>query len=406
MFTKEQLENLILDDAYTVEQRQGFFQSLSIINASNDTNLVTPNKSKTSNKRKGNEVFKSEVPPNYEKKMQEISAQVIAADKYLGVSLDSLTKAKEATSNLNACLKKCLASHSEADESIKKAKISVKRMASIMPLPRTSTAQKDLHFDSNSKQNIFDVSSQDDDDNDIYSLGGDGRGYLSNPKQNRYNARTVRLDSTTAFFSFTSNLWMYEKDSDPSSPVETKHTLRKVPNWGYAVALLLTSSLGRTMTVQMTSDDPNMSLIQKIWTSNETENVSLNVDGADILMRELHIFCEVIKINLDLCGLFCAQVGPGPIYHDPTRNAILAFLLRGAQNEEYFHFVLINSVKSLFLPMKLWTGMSWGRNVIDAALAKDEEKLKGILGQYIVGKSGVGVGMTFVGAWQIAQKRN
>ena len=54
----------------------------------------------------------------------------------------------------------------------------------------------------------------------------------------------------------------------------------------------------------------------------------------------------------------------------------------------------------------LWTGMSWGRNVIDAALAKDEEKLKGILGQYIVGKSGVGVGMTFVGAWQIAQKRN
>ena len=54
-------------------------------------------------------------------------------------------------------------------------------------------------------------------------------------------------------------------------------------------------------------------------------NVALNIDGANNLMVALGDTFKVLPLNIDLCGIVCANSGFAPVYHNPYANTFVGF---------------------------------------------------------------------------------
>eukprot|EP00536_Pseudo-nitzschia_multiseries_P011816 jgi/Psemu1/30126/gm1.30126_g len=98
-----------------------------------------------------------------------------------------------------------------------------------------------------------------------------------------------------------------------------------------------------------------------------------------------------------------APDGEGTFKHDPSKNAIAVFLLKGQVKR--YHYVLVNTIQSLVLFMYHWDGKYFGRNVLDAALNRNYDEVIRLMEPYIVlHEKRLGKQLpllAFVGAWQI-----
>eukprot|EP00536_Pseudo-nitzschia_multiseries_P016625 jgi/Psemu1/46942/gm1.46942_g len=103
--------------------------------------------------------------------------------------------------------------------------------------------------------------------------------------------------------------------------------------------------------------------------------------GLDHFMTK---FPNMKKLNIDLCGLITSQPGEGTFKHDPHKNAIAVFLVKGRVQRYHYHYVLVNAIQSLVLFMYHWDGKYFGRNVLDAALEKQYDDVIRLMEPYIV----------------------
>ena len=113
-------------------------------------------------------------------------------------------------------------------------------------------------------------------------------------------------------------------------------------------------------------------------------------------MEALGDMFKVLPLNIDLCGIACANSGFGPVYHNPYANTFVGVFT----NKTYLSliFVIMNANKYFLRPLMNRRGLYWGSNCVNLAKARDEFGLMRILKQYIGEK---GAKLDFVGAWQV-----
>eukprot|EP00536_Pseudo-nitzschia_multiseries_P010690 jgi/Psemu1/26730/gm1.26730_g len=149
------------------------------------------------------------------------------------------------------------------------------------------------------------------------------------------------------------------------------------------------------------------------FTRNEIKSIA--VTHADVVTADTGLdffmtnFPNMKKLDIDLCGLITSQPGEeGTFQHDPRKNAIAVFQMKGRVKKYYY--VLVNAIQSLVLFMYHWDGYYFGRNILEPALEKQYDEVIRLMEPYIaIGETRRGRQnplVAFVGAWQIQTDEN
>eukprot|EP00536_Pseudo-nitzschia_multiseries_P017879 jgi/Psemu1/53001/gm1.53001_g len=232
--------------------------------------------------------------------------------------------------------------------------------------------------------------------------------YEKNEYQNFTKHRFHYLEAGAAVRKLSRNSWMYDA-SFPDTLMSSEDCFQKIPN-----AVMCIHTLYRSMEREPDAIEANKEEqpVQR-FTRNEIKNIA--VTHADVVTADTGLdffmtnFPNMKKLDIDLCGLITSQPGEeGTFQHDPRKNAIAVFLMKGRVKR--YHYVLVNAIQSLVLFMYHWDGYYFGKNVLHAALEKQYDDVIRLMEPYIaIGERRTGRQkplVAFVGAWQIQTDEN
>eukprot|EP00536_Pseudo-nitzschia_multiseries_P017209 jgi/Psemu1/49831/gm1.49831_g len=153
-------------------------------------------------------------------------------------------------------------------------------------------------------------------------------GYIRNESQNFTKHRFHNLDAGVAVMKLSRNSWMYDANF-PDTLMSSKHCFRKIPNAVMCIHTLYRSMVRVPDAKEANEEEQPVEMISKIAFTKIAEthaDLVMGDGGLDYFMTN---FPNMTKLNIDLCGLITSQPGEGTLKHDPKKNAIAVFLLKG-----------------------------------------------------------------------------
>eukprot|EP00536_Pseudo-nitzschia_multiseries_P003004 jgi/Psemu1/6804/gm1.6804_g len=229
--------------------------------------------------------------------------------------------------------------------------------------------------------------------------------YKRNEYQNFTKSRFHHLEEEAAVRKLSRNSWMYDA-TFPETNMSSDDCFQKIPN-----AVMCIHALYRSMEREPDAIEANNE--EQPWFTRD-EIKSIAVTHADVVTPETGLdffmtnFPNMKKLDIDLCGLITSQPGKGTFQHDPRKNAIAVFQMKGRVKK--YHYVLVNAIQSLVLFMYHWDGYYFGKNTLEPALEKQYDEVIRLMEPYIaIGETRRGRQnplVAFVGAWQIQTDEN
>eukprot|EP00536_Pseudo-nitzschia_multiseries_P005668 jgi/Psemu1/13130/gm1.13130_g len=204
--------------------------------------------------------------------------------------------------------------------------------------------------------------------------------YEKNEYQNFTKHRFHNLEAGAAVMKLSRNSWMYDANF-PDTLMSSEDCFQKIPN-----AVMCIYTLYRSMEREPDAIEANEEEqpVQR-FTRNEIKNIA--VTHADVVTADTGLehfmtkFPNMKKLDIDLCGLITSQPGEGTFKHNPNKNAIAVFLMKGRVKR--YHYVLVNAIQSLVLFMYHWDGKYFGRNILEPALKKQYDDVIRLMEPYI-----------------------
>eukprot|EP00536_Pseudo-nitzschia_multiseries_P019079 jgi/Psemu1/58803/gm1.58803_g len=294
----------------------------------------------------------------------------------------------------------------ETISSAKKRPPSAETSLQFSPTPKQKKEEINVESDEESKESKEDLNrkpaSKPKSKKDNNFSKNDITGYIRNEYQNFTKHRFQNLDAGVAVMKLSRNSWMYGANF-PDTLMSSKHSFWKIPNAVMCIHTLYRSMVRVPDAIEANEEEQPVEMISKIEIRKIAETYADLVMGDGGLDYFMTNFPNMKKLDIDLCGLITSQPGEGTLKHDPKKNAIAVFLLKGQVKR--YHYVLVNAIQSLVLFMYHWDGKYFGRNVLDAALNRNSDEVIRLMEPYIaIGERRTGKQLpllAFVGAWQI-----
>eukprot|EP00536_Pseudo-nitzschia_multiseries_P017939 jgi/Psemu1/53295/gm1.53295_g len=338
-------------------------------------------------------------------KQQKMSEQIGEAEKFLSKCTTLVEQMNQETMRVKEDIIKPL---QETINSAKKRPPSAKTSLQFSPTPKQKKEEINVESDEESKENEEDLNrkpaSKPKSKKDNNFSKDDIPGYIRNEYQNFTKHRFQNLDAGVAVMKLSRNSWMYGANF-PDTLMSSDQCFRKFPNAVMCIHTLYRSMVRVPDAIEANEEEQPVEMISKIEIRKIAETYADLVMGEGGLDYFMTNFPNMTKLNIDLCGLITSQPGEGTsLKHDPKKNAIAVFLLKGRVKR--YHYVLVNAIQSLVLFMYHWDGKYFDRNVLDAALKKQyDDVIVRLMEPYIVlherRTSKQNPLIAFVGAWQI-----
>eukprot|EP00536_Pseudo-nitzschia_multiseries_P008839 jgi/Psemu1/21543/gm1.21543_g len=204
--------------------------------------------------------------------------------------------------------------------------------------------------------------------------------YKRNEYQNFTKSRFHHLEEEAAVRKLSRNSWMYDA-TFPETNMSSDVCFQKIPNAVNCIHALYRSMEREPDAIEANNEERHEQGI----TRNEIKSIAKT--HADVVTPETGLdffmtnFPNMKKLDIDLCGLITSQPGKGTFQHDPRKNAIAVFQMKGRVKK--YHYVLVNAIQSLVLFMYHWDGYYFGKNTLKPALEKQYDEVIRLMEPYI-----------------------